>query len=276
MVSSESSASPGPLWGEAIVRRVDHAAQIFRQHAPSPANLLDIGCGVGTISEYLGHELGLAQVHGIDVSENLVSEAVKRGVRARQVDLDASPLPFPDASFDAVFCGEVIEHVLDTDRLLDEIERVLTPSGLCVMSTPNLASWVNRVALLLGWQPFFTTVSSRYLLGRPSWSSAGYEDGGIGHLHVFTTRSLLELIAVHRLPLVTVKPYSLRDTMNAYERKLGGSKRHTLLNWGGYLDDILSRNKALAIGVVIAFRRRDAVPASYAGEEEARVPKSAI
>ena len=255
MASPDPTREPDEIWGAAVIGRIEIAADLFVKHLGSSENLLDIGCGVGRSSVYIAERLGATQLSGIDVSDGLVEEARTRGIDARVIDLDASPLPFADGSFDAVFCGEVIEHVRDTDLLLDEIARVLTPEGLCVLSTPNLAGWINRLALAFGWQPFFTTVSSRYLLGRPRWSSAGYGEGDIGHLHVFTTRSLLELIEAHGLRLVDVKPYSIGETMVPTERAIGGNLRHALLTLGERVDRLISRRKTLALGVIVAFQR---------------------
>jgi methionine biosynthesis protein MetW len=250
----DQARQPDEIWGGAVIGRIELSAEVFRHHLSSADTLLDIGCGVGEGTQYLAHAVGVTRPVGVDISETLVAGAIERGVDARVVDLDTAPLPYPDHSFDGVFCGEVIEHVRDTDRLLDEIRRVMKPGGLCVLSTPNLASWVNRLALLVGWQPFFTTVSSRYLPGRPRWSSVGYSAGDIGHLHVFTTRALTELLSAHSLSVVALEPYTVAQTMVPSEARLGGGARHRMLAVAMTVDRLLSRRATLAIGVVVAFR----------------------
>jgi len=60
---------------------------------------------------------------------------------------DAMDLPFADASFDAVYAGEIIEHVGDTASALAEWRRILRPGGTFILSTPNrdrLLSRANR------------------------------------------------------------------------------------------------------------------------------------
>lgn len=254
-MASAESVEPDEIWGGSVVGRIDLALELFRTHCATPGNFLDIGCGVGRSTLHLAEGLGVKQTSGVDVSADLVKHATRRGIDAHVVDLDTESIPYDDASFDAVFCGEVIEHVRDTDFLLDEITRVLRPNGVCVLSTPNLASWINRIALLLGWQPFFTTVSGRHILGRPQWTSAGYGEGDIGHLHVFTTRALLELIAAHDLRLLAIKPYSFAQTMTPTERVLGTPFRNSLVRFGERIDQVVSRRASIATGVVIAFGR---------------------
>ena len=94
---------------------------------------------------------------------------------------DGQYLPFRDASFDAVIATEVIEHVRYPYRLLEEIRRVLRPSGRVLLSTPNVAIPVNRIALAV----FGLFPDDRGL----------HEEPDVGHIHFFTRRSLLEGVA---------------------------------------------------------------------------------
>ncbi len=54
---------------------------------------------------------------------------------------------------------EVIEHLYNSDLVISEIYRILKRNGILILSTPNLASWINRLVLLLGYQPFSHDVS---------------------------------------------------------------------------------------------------------------------
>jgi 2-polyprenyl-3-methyl-5-hydroxy-6-metoxy-1,4-benzoquinol methylase len=60
----------------------------------------------------------------------------------------------------------MIEHLRDTDGFMIELQRVLKPGGIAVISTNNLASWHNIVALMLGAQPFPADVSSNFAIGK--------------------------------------------------------------------------------------------------------------
>jgi methionine biosynthesis protein MetW len=157
--------------------------------------LLDVGCGDGSFTVLLKDALRSVEAAGIEISGEAVNTALEKGIHAHQIDIDTNSFPFNDEYFDVIYCGEVIEHIFDTDRLLKEISRTLKPSGYCIITTPNLAGWANRLSLLLGFQPFATSVS-------PGHEGVGKlimkgDEGQWGHIRVFTTRALKELLQVH-------------------------------------------------------------------------------
>ncbi len=107
--------------------------------------ILDVGCANGAILKPLlgeGREL-----HGVDISQFLIDKANANGIKAVLHNLEIAPLPYPDKSFDAVFCGETIEHQVDTDWLLSEINRVLKPGGFLVLTFPNIRTVLSLVMM---------------------------------------------------------------------------------------------------------------------------------
>jgi 2-polyprenyl-3-methyl-5-hydroxy-6-metoxy-1,4-benzoquinol methylase len=108
----------------------------------SGRRVLDAGCGTGYGSELI-HLAGASEVVAIDRSEtalDLARATVSEGVTCQVGDV--ADLPFPDDSFDAVVCFEVIEHVDDPDRVLDEFARALRADGLLIISSPNRDRYV--------------------------------------------------------------------------------------------------------------------------------------
>ncbi len=97
--------------------------------------VLDVGCGEGAFAAELAR--AGAQVIGIDVAEEPLRRARLRdpSLDLRLLDADG-PWGLPDASFDVVWAGEVIEHVVDTARWLSELRRVLRSGGTLLLSTP--------------------------------------------------------------------------------------------------------------------------------------------
>lgn len=152
--------------------------------------LLELGCGSGVnllqVSQRLP-EFRFA-LFGTDIAEEAVQASRTRGVGAFRVDLNVGDIPLPDRSVDAVLFLEVIEHLYDSDRPMREIVRLLDHNGLLFLSTPNLASWANRLAVLLGYQPFSHDVSFLGAFGQPPGAAIN------GHIKSFTRRALLEYV----------------------------------------------------------------------------------
>jgi 2-polyprenyl-3-methyl-5-hydroxy-6-metoxy-1,4-benzoquinol methylase len=103
--------------------------------AGSDLRVLDVGCGEGAFAAAI-LDAG-AHVVAVDIAE----EPLRRA-RSRHPELDVrlvapeGPWQLDDASFDAVWAGEVIEHVADTAAWLSEVRRVLRSGGSLVASTP--------------------------------------------------------------------------------------------------------------------------------------------
>jgi SAM-dependent methyltransferase len=168
---------------------------------------LDIGCDDGRITIGITKAIGAKEVFGVDVFEPSVQVAQQKGIKCRRLDLDKDDLPFPDNHFDAIFWGENIEHLFDPDHLLDEIFRCLSSNGICVISTPNLASLPNRIALLFGLQPYMTSVSIRHRVGRIWYQGLPAED----HIRVFTYRALRDLVHLHDFNIIEIQGLTASD-----------------------------------------------------------------
>jgi methionine biosynthesis protein MetW len=158
--------------------------------------ILDVGCGDGNFTMLMGEACKAKEVYGIEISEKGVEMARKNGVKCYQLDVDEEAFPFEDNFFDAVTALELIEHLFDPDHLLDEAYRVLKLKGIFVLSTPNLASIHNRVALLFGYQPFPMGVSARLNIGRVYEPDSEHAQS-LDHIRVFTLHSLKELLKIH-------------------------------------------------------------------------------
>ncbi|HZP06861.1 MAG TPA: methyltransferase domain-containing protein [Terracidiphilus sp.] len=87
--------------------------------------ILDLGCGDGQLTQRLA-QAG-AQVTGVDASAEMAAAARARGLAAEVGNAEA--LPYPDASFDAVFSNAALHWVRNQDAMLAEVHRVLKPGG---------------------------------------------------------------------------------------------------------------------------------------------------
>lgn len=111
--------------------------------------VLDLGCRSGALTR---HFLEGNEVVGLDVDPAALAKAEALGIQPVLANVD-EPLPFEDASFDAVVAGELLEHLQFPDALVAEIARVLRPGGVLVGSVPNAFRLQGRLRFLLGRAP---------------------------------------------------------------------------------------------------------------------------
>jgi SAM-dependent methyltransferase len=121
------------IWGEGFLSPGGPQAvrEIMAGIDLAGKRVLDIGCGVGGLDQVLV-ELGAAHVTAVDVAAPMIALARRRIADSRivfEVIEPEKPLPFADASFDAVFTKDAWLHVVDKRALLREVHRVLKPGG---------------------------------------------------------------------------------------------------------------------------------------------------
>jgi SAM-dependent methyltransferase len=99
--------------------------------------VIDLGCGAGdSVVQFRNVDPSVRWV-GVDV-ESSPEVASRRRTDAEFVTFDGVHLPFADASYDAVYCKQVLEHVREPGPLLAEVARVLRPGGAFAGSTSQL------------------------------------------------------------------------------------------------------------------------------------------
>ena len=98
---------------------------------PAGARWLDVGCGTGALSETILTRADPSSVRGVDASDDFVAYAREQVQDTRfDVELgDATALPFPDGSFDAVVSGLVLNFVADLGGAAKQLRRVAVPGG---------------------------------------------------------------------------------------------------------------------------------------------------
>ena len=99
-------------------------------------DILDIGCGHGEIVNYANNNGWNCQ--GIELSEEAVKIATVHNVNVKNIDLDSSF--FKNKKYSIVILTEVIEHVLDLKKLLNQIKKILEENGIVYITTPNFNS----------------------------------------------------------------------------------------------------------------------------------------
>jgi SAM-dependent methyltransferase len=174
--------------------------RLYRQMAARPLAVLDVGCGRFTIlrrqisadDEYFACDL-------VEPNE------APRNFRRLNLNEESIRDAFGGEEFDVIFCGEVIEHLFSPDALLSDLREILRPDGILILSTPNLAYWVNRLLLLVGISPLFLENSSRYKLGR-RFRFLGQGNITQGHVRLFTFRAARDFLELHGFELLRTRP----------------------------------------------------------------------
>lgn len=104
--------------------------ELRRRLSDFSGRILDVGCGNSPFRPLLN--AANTEYQGIDVHG-----AASFGYRNPDtIYYDGHVIPFPDQSFDAFLCTEVLEHVADPTKMISEIHRVLKPSGFGIITIP--------------------------------------------------------------------------------------------------------------------------------------------
>lgn len=162
------------------------------------------------------------QVSGIDLNEENVEICQSHGFKVDLCDLSITSIPHMDQSLDLIFAGEIIEHLVDTDKFIIDIFRCLRPGGQLVLTTPNLASLENRARILFGiypeWVDFCTSE-------------------GCGHVRAYTKKVLKGQLEKHGFTIEKI----LGDFVPIAPVTLLNNIKLPILGMGGHLFPSLSQ-----------------------------------
>ena len=107
---------------------------------PVRGKILDIGCNDGTFSKVILDKSCAKELIGVDVVRKTTDWAASHWGKTGKMKFmvaDAHKLPFESETFDAVFALEVLEHVFDPARVLNEVKRVLKKNGYAIFLVPS-------------------------------------------------------------------------------------------------------------------------------------------
>jgi len=138
--------------------RYKKAWKFLKKNYPG-GKLLDIGCANGDFSGPLvkkGYDC-----YGLEYKDEAIKESAGKGIKVIRGSF-LEKFPYKDNFFDIVFAGEVIEHTTNDSRFLREINRIVKPGGLIILTIPNLVSLGNRLLILFGRLPRFAYAEFHY------------------------------------------------------------------------------------------------------------------
>jgi len=141
----------------------------------SARRVLDIGCGAGRLGDALKARQQ-AEVWGVERSDQAAELARQKLDQVVVGDVETLDVDFEPATFDAIVCGDVLEHLREPERLLRRARDWLAPEGCLVASIPNVRHH---------------SVVCSLLQGNWTYESAGLLDRT--HLRFFTRREIEKL-----------------------------------------------------------------------------------
>lgn len=173
------------------VRSLPQVLALVRRMGPLGADrMLDVGCGFGGLTLQIARVLAIREAHGLDADEVALQEARAKGVLVQHGEVGREPLGYPDEHFDLVTSFGMLDYLPVFDDAMEEFRRVLRPGGVLIVSLPNLASWNNRLALLLGYQPRDIEFSREGAFGVHPYYRRDRRP--TGHIHTVTTAAFRE------------------------------------------------------------------------------------
>lgn len=149
-----------------VWRTAENSAGYLLPRLQPGMNLLDVGCGPGTITLDLAGVVAPGQVLGIDTSTEVIEKARRladdRGDSSTRFDIgDIYALDLPDDSVDVVHAHQVLQHLSDPVAALREMRRVAGPHGLVAVRDADYAAmtWFPAGEGLTAWLDVYHRVA---------------------------------------------------------------------------------------------------------------------
>jgi len=146
--------------------------------------ILDIGCGVGNLGEFLKKKFN-SVIYGIDISKTAINEAKKKLDFVKRLDIEKEDPNFKPCFFDVIVMTDVLEHLVNPKEILLKYKKYLKDNGYFVLVVPNIASIKIRLHLLSG---------------KFDYANSGILDSS--HLRFFTKKSIAKMIHNSNLNII--------------------------------------------------------------------------
>jgi SAM-dependent methyltransferase len=206
--------------------------------------IIEFGVGYGTFAEKVMNLFKSSIYVGVEINEE-VKLKIPKMIDLLILDLNNGRIPYPDEYFDLGIACEIIEHLANPDNLLSEASRVIKKGGYFLISTPNLASWLNRILLMLGLVPIQYEISWLYRLGDSLIGLPPRKHNAAGHVKLYTYHALLDHLRIYNF--IPVRQSSIKYSSPFANRYV--SKIYYAIN------NILSFSPSLSNGFAVLARK---------------------
>ena len=123
-----------------IIQRIWHPRRfkwISGLATPVSGRMLDVGCDGATLTEVVAERCKPSEVIGIDIAHESVAYSKKKSPDFEFAVAHAEQLPFAEATFDMIFCSEVLEHIDHPEKMLGEVRRCLKQGACAIVEVPT-------------------------------------------------------------------------------------------------------------------------------------------
>ena len=121
--------------------------------------VLDVGCGDGTLMEFLKDNKKI-DIRGIEILKNNVQQCIGKGLTVIEGDAEKDLSQFPDGSFDFVILSQTLQAFLNPEKVISELLRV---GKKAIVTIPNFGYWKVRLHLLIkGTMPVTRTLPDEW------------------------------------------------------------------------------------------------------------------
>ena len=126
-------------------------AKIISQYLKKGKKILDVGCGDGTMMEYLQQNNEPRKIIGIDISSYAVEYVRRKGYDAQVMDASSEEFEnfLESHNFDYIIITEVLEHLQEPEKIIKNIKKHC-PGAILFISIPNTGFIMHRLRLLFG------------------------------------------------------------------------------------------------------------------------------
>jgi len=125
-------------------------AEIISEYIDPSSTILDIGCGDGTLIDYISKNNSPKEIIGVDISKKAIEYARKQGHEAYEMDITSNAFEafMKENNFDYIVLTEVLEHVREPEKVILSIKESFNKS--IFVSIPNSGCIIHRLRLLFG------------------------------------------------------------------------------------------------------------------------------
>jgi len=177
--------------------------------------ILEVGCGTGNTLIKLKKIHKAQEIYGLEMNEEIVQGHIKDINKVIVGDVEQIDPSFPDEFFDYIIFGDVLEHLIEPEKILKKYTKYLNKNGMIIASIPNIKNYTVLFDLII----------------RDKFE---YKDSGIldrTHLRFFTRKEIINMFERSNLNISKIR-LNLSFPMNIVDTKLGHFiSRHRMLGF---------------------------------------------